>query len=392
MSRDESMTDRILSGFPALPKWVPVSWGSSAISQAFQGELAAFLPLAMLLLLAIILMILATMLVERGFRTGWIRLSERSSKKRTQRSRKGTFAKLHHPIIAVGKKEWYTIKRDLREWLTLLPILFFIVFGVIGFMIGGGELNISEMRSYNDISWPIAQIILLFLFSLANGMIASSSIGREGPNLWITQVIPLSGRQISYGKFWISWLLPLIIISVVEVVATFFLGWSIIQLITGIILKAIATTGMTAMVLWFGTIGAKYNPTNPQQRLSFGASFILFILTYIYLIIIAIPTSYVLLPEIALTNIPLEHEMSGFLGVLATIALFIIKLKVNYSIIAIICGIIVLTGLALGISHLFLSLSSSRIERGLKIDIVSQSSTRALRRPRGKGGLGGGLL
>src|SRR5690625_4676906 len=130
MSGDESMTDRILSGLPALPKWVPVSWGSSAISQAFQGELAAFLPLAMLLLLAIILMILATMLVERGFRTGWIRLSERSSKKRTQRSRKGTFAKLHHPIIAVGKKEWYTIKRDLREWLTLLPILFFIVFGV----------------------------------------------------------------------------------------------------------------------------------------------------------------------------------------------------------------------------------------------------------------------
>ncbi len=60
-----------------------------------------------------------------------------------------------HPVIAIGKKEWLSIKRDMREWMAFLPLAFFIVFPLIGFI--SGDVSLSELRGFNEISWPIAQ-------------------------------------------------------------------------------------------------------------------------------------------------------------------------------------------------------------------------------------------
>lgn len=388
-SNDKPLTEVLISGLPILPKWVPVSWGSSAIAQAMDGSLHAFVPLGMLILLAGIMMIIATMLVEKGFRTGWIRLSEGSSKRRGRGKGKkeSHTGKLSHPVIAIGKKEWLSIKRDLREWLTLMPIIFFIVFGFIGFFNSGGSFN--EIKGHGDISWPVAQGILLFIYAFTNASIAAYSIGREGPNLWIMQVMPISGKQMAYGKFLISWLIPFLIVSLIEVIATFFLGWTIWQLLSGLVLKGMITMGVSAIGLWIGTLGAKYNPTNPQQRLNFGASIVLLILPIIYLFIVMIPIGYLLVPDAALNELPgdLNHGVPGFGGVLLTVLLTILSFKVSHPVITAILGITVLTLLAIGITYLFLSLSARSMERGLKIDMISESSAKSLRRPRlGKGG------
>lgn len=383
---DVPIIDRILSGLPLLPKWVPVTWGSDAVRKAAEGSFSAFLPLGMLLLLTVVLMLLTTTLVEKGFRTGWIRLSERSSKKRKPRKGKQrtSLMKLNHPIIAIGKKEWYTVKRDLREWFTLMPIIFFFVFGVAGFIAGGGGLE--DIRGHSNISWPVAQAIFLLLFAFTNNLVTSASVGREGPNLWIVQVLPITGRQLAYGKFWISWVIPFLVIFIIEIIATFVLGWTIWQLVVGVAIKAVISAGMSAIGLWIGTLGAKYNPTNPQQRLTFAATLISFITSYVYVAIALIPVGYLLIPEMALEEIPadLQHGMTGFIGILATIALTALSLKISHPIIMTIVGIIVLLILSIGIAYIFLTISARRFDRGIKIDMVSETSSRGLRRPWGR--------
>ncbi|WP_307334543.1 hypothetical protein [Caldalkalibacillus uzonensis] len=38
---------------------------------------------------------------------------------------------MHHPVVALGIKEWHSIKRDPREWMMLLPLLVLLVYPVI---------------------------------------------------------------------------------------------------------------------------------------------------------------------------------------------------------------------------------------------------------------------
>src|SRR5699024_1937257 len=128
------------------------------------------------------------------------------------------------------------IKRDLREWLVLLPIAFFFIFGLMGFLSSGG--NLSEMRGYAEISWPIAQGLFLVGLAFTSGTAAASSIGREGSSLPILRVIPLSGKHIAIGKLWISWLIPLTLLTVLEIIIGVFLGWTLTQLALGILMKA----------------------------------------------------------------------------------------------------------------------------------------------------------
>src|SRR5699024_6944078 len=141
------------------------TWGSDAITAAARGSMDFLLPLVLLLIFSIVLVLLASSLVEKGFRTGWIRLSEGGTKKK-KRKAKGNVSipSLHHPSVAVGIKEWYAIKRDVREWLVFMPIIFFIIFPLIGFFNGGA--NLSDIRSYHHVSWPIAQIFFLFLYAV----------------------------------------------------------------------------------------------------------------------------------------------------------------------------------------------------------------------------------
>src|SRR5699024_220628 len=120
-TNDQPLGEMILAGFPLFPDWTPMSWGSSAIIHAVNGSFDLVLPLVLIVLLACISIVITTTLVEKGFRTGWIRLSEGNSKKK-KKQKKSTAQKISHPVIAVGKKEWLTIKRDLREWLMFMPI------------------------------------------------------------------------------------------------------------------------------------------------------------------------------------------------------------------------------------------------------------------------------
>src|SRR5699024_3038259 len=81
-ANDSSLLDLLLAGVTLFPKWVPVTWGSDTITAAARGSMDFLLPLVLLLVFSIVLVLLASSLVEKGFRTGWIRLSEGGTKKK----------------------------------------------------------------------------------------------------------------------------------------------------------------------------------------------------------------------------------------------------------------------------------------------------------------------
>ncbi|MFD2761553.1 putative ABC transporter permease subunit [Lentibacillus juripiscarius] len=375
MANDRPLPEMILAGLPLFPEWLPITWASDAIIGAAAGSVDFLVPFIMILALAAIFFILTSTLVERGFRTGWVKLSEGRGEKRKKTTAKKSGPKLHHPVIAIGKKEWYAIKRDMREWLVFLPIVFFLVFGFIGAMSGGASL--SDLQGPNEVTWPIAQAIFLFIFSMFNGQISSSTIAREAKSLWILRVLPLSGKDIAIGKLWVSWLLPFGLLTLIEIIIGIFLGWTPLQFISGIAMKAVITVGISGIGMWLGTIGAKYNPANPQNRLKFGTAMILLIASYVYLLIALIPYVMLLLPVEAMDLAQdASQNIGGFFGIVAGFVYTILSWKAASPALVVIAGIVLMLIISLGTAYLFTMMSARKIDEGIDIEMVQDAQTK----------------
>src|SRR5690625_780033 len=371
-TNDLPITEIILSGLPLLPNWAPVTWGSTAIIEAANGSFAFGLPIILLLLLALVSFLFSTSLVEKGFRTGWVRLNEGTGKKRKKRKQTRK-SRLRHPVWAIGKKEWFGFKRDVREWMVLMPIGFIMIFGLFGFLSSGGLSMFSEMRDFNELSWPIAQMLFLFIYMFSTGTIAAHSIGREGPSLWVLKTMPLSGKHIILGKLWISWLIPFVLLTGVEVIIGFLLGWTFLQFVAGVFLKALVTVGMSALGLLMGTIGGKSHATNPQARLHLCISILLFVSSWVYLFVVSLPFGYLLAP-LADVDLPanLDHGITRLFGVVASIVLTLISWKISYPVMMAGVGFLVLALVSIGLTSLFITVSARKVDKGITIDMVSE--------------------
>ncbi|WP_099157519.1 putative ABC transporter permease subunit [Virgibacillus ndiopensis] len=385
LTNDGSVVEKLLSGLPLFPDWVPVSWGSDALIHAANGSMDFLLPFVLLVLLAIFAMVLTSTLVEKGFRTGWIRLSEGSSRRKKSTMKKSKEYSLHNPVIAIGIKEWFAIKRDMREWLVFMPIAFFIIFPLIGFFSSGAKLN--DLRDINEVSWPIAQGAFLFIYAVFNGPMAASSIAREGSSVWILRTLPLSGQSIALGKLWISWLLPFILLTVIECIIGIFLGWTVMQFATGIIMKAVITTGISAIGLWLGTIGAKYNPKNPQNRLKFGTSLILLVLSYVYLFLAIIPYVLLIVPANAVGFVgDLSNDITGFFGAVASLVFTLLSWKADAPVMMGFVGVLAMLIISIGAAALFTLTGGRKIDKGIDIEMVHESNVKPLFKNRKPGG------
>ncbi|TFJ92721.1 putative ABC transporter permease subunit [Lentibacillus salicampi] len=372
---DRPLSELILAGLPLFPEWVPVTWASDAVVSAVTGSIDFLIPLLMIVVLASIFFIFTSTLVERGFRTGWVKLSEGSGKKRKKGAVKKSGPKLNHPIVAVGKKEWYAIKRDMREWLVFLPFVFFFVFGIIGALSGGA--SISDLQGPNEITWPITQAVLLFIYAMFNGQISSSTIAREAKSVWILRILPLSGKDIALGKLWISWLLPFVLLTVVEIVMGLFFGWTLIQFISGIVMKAVITVGISGIGMWLGTIGAKYNPSNPQNRLKFGTAIILMIVSYVYLFFALIPFVMLLIPVETMDFAQMvSQDIDGFFGTVAGFVYTVLSWKAASPVMVTIVGILLMLVISLGVAYVFTMMSARKINQGIDIETVQNVKTK----------------
>lgn len=362
----------LFANLPSMPKWLPLTWGADAIAKAKLGELSFYLPFILIILLAIVLVLLATTLVERGFRTGWIRLNEGSSKKK-KRKRVKLQNKLFHPIIFIGIKEWRSVQRDMREWMNFLPFLFFMIFPIITF--AGDREALEAIVAEPIISWSIAQGTLLFMITLFGATFASTTIGREANSIHLLRALPINGWHLALGKFWISWLIPFVLLTVIEVGLGVFLHWSFVQIALGALMMALYGLGITGIGLWMGTIGARHNPDNPQpqQRLKVGVSFLLMLLTSFYLIVATVPISLAFFPiESIFEQENLGVGSGGLLGLFAVIA----QWKGENQLLVKTLGVLFSLFVTFGITWFTLFLSAIKINKGIIIDVVSNVKTK----------------
>ncbi len=369
---DEPIGKETITQLPAFPKWLPITWGGDAIASATIGSTGFLLPLVLFILVATFLAAFSSTLVEKGFRTGWIRLSEGGKKKKVKiKGEKGS--SLSHPVIAVGIKEWKTIKRDLREWMVFMPLGFFAIFGIFGFLSSG--VKIADLREYSDITWMVAQGIFLFIYAMFNGSMSAAAIAREGKSLSILRMLPLKGSQIALGKLWISWLLPWIILSIIETAIGIFLNWSLFHLFISVIINAIVSIGISSIGIWIGTLGAKYNPANPQNRIKFVPGLLLMFLSYIYLFVALIPFGILIIPPGANEFLPVT---GGFFGVVIKIISFLLEIKSNSPTLTLFVAIFFVALISIGTAATTIALSAARLDRGVKIEMV-QEGARKLR-------------
>jgi len=359
------MDEKIMAELPPMPKWLPMEWGGRSLSEAFSGSLGLFIPSLLIIILTVFLLLLSSSLVEKGFRTGWIKMNEGN---RPRKKRKGAKAKnkLYRPITMIGIKEIRSIQRDIREWITFLPFLFFMFFPII--TVFNNEGGIEFIIKNPTISWLIAQGVFLFMFTFLTSGFASSSIAREGYSIHLLRVLPLSGREIAFGKFWANWLIPILFLSCLEIVIGVFLKWNPVNIVFGIAVLAVMSLGITGIGLWIGSIGAKYNPNNPQNRLETGTSFLLMFLCFSYLFIASFPTILVLVPIDASF---ISHEggahPAGVFGLFITL----LEWKAENHLLLMIISSLVALLISIGVALLTLFLSVKKIDKGININFVT---------------------
>ncbi|MBO8129843.1 MAG: hypothetical protein H0Z39_11745 [Peptococcaceae bacterium] len=344
-----------------VPAWLPTSWASTALTSAAQGDLASLLPPLLLAAGGGTLLFLSAALVERGFRLGWIRLSEGSHRK-TVKAVHQRVIRPQHPVVAIGIKELRTLQRDMREWISMVPLLVF--FGIFLFHFLGKRQALLDDTLF---SWLVVQAVLLMMFSLASGLFTASSIARDGLATWIIRASPIGGWQIALGKFWVHWLVVFAGILFFNTVTGLFFGWPWVWFVLGTVVLGLLSLGVNGLGLWLGTLGAKYDPENPQQRLKTGTGLVLLILSLLYMLLAVVPFAFLLLPPGLQPQLAaLAAETDGFVAAALRFAAFVLGVKVlQYG-----AGVLGLIILAVGTAVLTLYLSARRLDSGIQVSIV----------------------
>lgn len=375
MYRSERGSEEMFANMPDFPDWLPTTWGTHALMHAAAGEAAGLLWTGGVALLAIGLSAFAAMLVERGFRTGWIRLSGAPGRRDKKRRKGARPARLRHPIVILGTKEWRALQRDMREWLTFLPLLFVVILPTMQFMTNPDRMK-NLLQSPLS-SWVVTQLVIAGFFSLFIGTFTAASIAREGKAAWLLRSLPLSGWQIAVGKLWIHWLIPFVLVLALELGAGIFLGWSWWWVLAGAGTYGLLSLGMSSMGLWLGTIGAKHNPDNPQDRLQAGTGFLLIFLNLIYLLVMGLPVTMVLVPgEYSDIFMPMAENASGLMAMGAFVIGSILEFKTAQAGLIAVLGLLTLLIMSLGTAFFFLHLSARRFDDGIQIHVVQGRSKR----------------
>ncbi|MCD8510342.1 MAG: hypothetical protein LRY73_11105 [Bacillus sp. (in: Bacteria)] len=366
--------DEFSMSLPVMPTWLPTTWAGEAMAIfSVEFSVIGIVWVMALVALAILVAILTPMIVERGFRTGWIRLNEGSSrgKKRKQKLVKGKLLK--HPVVFLGLKELRAVQRDPREWLTFLPMLFLMIFPFFGIV-----TNAEAREAVLDnplISWLVAHAMIIFFFTLLIGTFTASSIGREERAVWILRIMPLSGMQIALGKLWIHWLIPYVFVIFLEVILMVVLGWAWYWTLAGAISFGFISLGMASIGLWAGTIGGKYNPNNPQQRIETGTGFLLVLINIPYIVLMFSIAVLVFMPtEFQPFVADFGENSFGILAMLGSLMASILSGKILLGSWSIVVGLLILVLASLAVTYLFLMLSAERIDQGIQINIVENTS------------------
>jgi ABC-2 type transport system permease protein len=310
----------------------PWGWGSRALADGVSGHhLAALGWSTLLLALGAVIFAAAFLLVERGFRRGWITLSNEQGggrKKHHKLKEKVEFGRSEGgrllPLAATGegaataapwrgmwavaRKDLLYLKRDTREWFGyLIPLI------LMGYFIAQ---NIFLPGPASRSSLIMILTIYTIMFS---GNIAAQSFGREGESEWILNSVPLAGWPVAWGKL-IGAVMPTLILMELMLLGTA-LATDLSAKMTMLMAAGalLLTLAASAVGLYFSITRCRYHPDNPRQRLAPGATWLMFLLNLVLIVLLSVGLLYIFAPaELtgALQLLPSVEFNWSFSGVL----------------------------------------------------------------------------
>ncbi|WP_413378877.1 putative ABC transporter permease subunit [Alkalihalobacillus sp. 1P02AB] len=312
-SHDGNMDWNQLAG---IPEWLPMHWGAVIITDSILGEwqMQTVIMLLFLIILTLFIFWISSILVEKALLTGWVNLSESSGRKKKNQKRINKKATIYGPIRMISKKEWLMIKRDVREWTAVIPMLVIIIFPFLNLRDFEGGWSALQQAPY--ITWPTLQVSFCFMAVLVSGIFSAGSLGREAYAIDLLRVLPLSGWKVAVGKFWANVVIMTAFVAVVQIVSGMILNWSVLSIFLGWLGITGVLVGAVAIGLFISSIGSKYNPKNPQNRVDTGSSIIMMMMLFFYLFIVSVPTALTFFPNEYLSDIlnaaESEHGIPSF--------------------------------------------------------------------------------
>lgn len=286
----------------------PWGWGSRALAGSAAGhQWTAFGWSLLLLALGAVIFAAAFLLVEQGFRRGWISLSREQgggSRRRLRKLKKkagtvqpkedlfvnlpaaaGPKASSWRGLWAVAKKDLLYLMRDTREWFGyLIPLV------LLGFFICQNIFLPGEASRATLIAILISYTIMF------SGNMAAQSFGREGESEWILNSVPLAGWPVTWGKLVAAVLPTLILMELMLLGTALATGLSARMTLFMAAGALLLTLAASAMGLYFSINRCRYHPDNPRQRIAPGAAWLMFLLNLIFIMLLSVGLLYIFAP------------------------------------------------------------------------------------------------
>lgn len=284
--------------------YFPWGWSSWALVNGASGYNLLALGWSLLVLaLGTAVFSCAFLVVERGFRRGWISLSQGEGGRR--RGRKSVRPAAEHMDIsalkkwdnlvgtaspwqgmwAVAKKDLLYMKRDTREWFGYLTPLFIMAFFIarVLFFPGPGAHQTLVM-------------VLIMYTIMFSGNMALQSFGREGESDWLLNSVPLAGWPVVWGKLLATVLPTLVLMEALLTGTGLAIGLAPNILLSMAVGAVLISLGSSAIGLYYSITNCRYNPDKPQQRISGGAAMLMYIVNLLFVGLLAICLVYTFPP------------------------------------------------------------------------------------------------
>ena len=365
--------------------YFPWGWGSLALVEGISGNFFAGLGWGLLILsVGVFLFVLAFTLLERGFRLGFISLSQgeggRRRKKRTisgspekQHQHKAFYSVFNEEVIgiaspwqgmwAVAKKDLLSMKRDVREWFGYMVPLIIMVF-----FVGQSLFSQTESSRFSLIT------VLIMYTVMFSGNMALQSFGREGESDWLLNSVPLAGWPVVWGKLLAAILPTLLLMEALLVGTAIAIGVSTTLLLALASGAVFLSLGSSAIGLFYSINNCRYNPDTPQQRISPGASIFMYLINLFFIVLLALGLIYLFHPlELVsmLQELPTVTFEGGLLSGLIY-ALYLLSRPLLWSTtMRILLGIIVTSGVWSIMFFGFMAGTVRQSRKGFQVELIT---------------------